>query len=202
MALTCESTFHIFFVIYFLFVGWIRAYYTGLANATGETISKLEEGVLLRRIRYSLGLPVLIAAILYVLSPNWMRWSQWEGLSPILRWLGIFICGFGLYLYWWTHSHLGKNFTNTIYIRSKARLVTSGPYRWIRHPMYVSAVLMCVGSALIAANWFIGGLGLVLLIIIMIFRTPIEEKRLLDHYGEAYRQYMEHTDRFFPKIFH
>jgi protein-S-isoprenylcysteine O-methyltransferase Ste14 len=83
--------------------------------------------------------------------------------------------------------------------RREHTLVIDGPYRWVRHPFYGSVVLFVLGMSLIAANWFLlvtGGLVIGLLII----RTRTEEEKLLGHFGDSYRAYVERTGRFVPKI--
>jgi protein-S-isoprenylcysteine O-methyltransferase Ste14 len=100
---------------------------------------------------------------------------------------------------WWVFSNLGNNVTPTIVTRQKARLVTSGPYRWIRHPLYVMGLIVFIGFALGAENWFIAltaSLGFVLLTI----RARKEEARLIEKFGDQYRLYMRNTGRFFPKL--
>jgi protein-S-isoprenylcysteine O-methyltransferase Ste14 len=78
-------------------------------------------------------------------------------------------------------------------------LVTTGPYRWVRHPFYVSVLLLVCGAALLAANWFIGVCGL-LVFALQAIRTRIEERKLVERFGEEYRLYMKRTGRFAPRF--
>lgn len=117
--------------------------------------------------------------------PAWLRWS---GLVPGL------LCPLLMY---WTLSHLGKNLTDTALTRRDATLVTSGPYRWVRHPFYVTAALLLLSVTLLSANLAIGAAGLLVLGLLAV-RTPKEEEMLLDRFGEAYAEYMSQTGRFFP----
>ncbi|MFQ5729825.1 MAG: methyltransferase family protein, partial [Waddliaceae bacterium] len=149
-----DYPFHTLFLMYSLVMISYRAYYMGYVDASGETVPKLEEGLTLRRIRYSLGAPFILGGLLYLLNPGWMQWSQWEGLSDLLRWMGVIVLTGSAFLYGWTHRHLGKNFTDTVYVRKKSTLIHSGPYSWVRHPMYVSGMMAAVGISLATANWF------------------------------------------------
>jgi len=177
-----------------------RSYYTGYAAASGEAVPKFEEGFILRRIREVLGVPCLLGIALYLINPDWMHWSQWSDLPKLLRWFGVFLLAGSAALYGWTHCFLGKNFTDTVFIRQQATLIQSGPYHWVRHPMYVSGIMGAVGIFLVTANGLIGVLGITPMLVIMVWRTPIEEKKLLERYGEKYRKYMETTGRYFPKM--
>ena len=64
----------------------------------------------------------------------------------------------GLVLVWMFRT-LGRNLTDTVVTRNQHTLVTSGPYRWVRHPFYSSAALLILGSSLAAATWlfFVAG---------------------------------------------
>jgi len=82
--------------------------------------------------------------------------------------------------------------------RSQATLITRGPYRWVRHPFYVTAALLMFSVTLLTANWLIGASGLVVLALLAI-RTPKEEQMLVERFGDEYRKYMAKTGRFFPR---
>ena len=82
--------------------------------------------------------------------------------------------------------------------REQATLVTTGPYRWIRHPMYTAALTLGVAATLITANavMAIGGLGMFAL---LAARSRTEERRLIEKFGDAYRDYQRRTGRFLPR---
>ena len=77
-------------------------------------------------------------------------------------------------------------------------LVTTGPYRWVRHPMYTSIFVWALAYFLMSANWFIGAtwLGLGLLAVRV---AEAEEVALTEKFGEAYRVYIRRTGRFLPR---
>ena len=99
----------------------------------------------------------------------------------------------------WTLGSLGKNFTDTVVTRTHHTLVTTGPYRWVRHPFYVCAGLVTLAVSLIMANaFFLVSGGLILLLLAL--RTRVEEANLLSPFGDDYRNYMDRTGRFFPRF--
>jgi protein-S-isoprenylcysteine O-methyltransferase Ste14 len=78
-------------------------------------------------------------------------------------------------------------------------LVTSGPYRWVRHPFYDATALSMLANALAAANWFLLLTGSAVLILI-VARTRKEEANLRLRFGDSYQAYVERTGRFVPKV--
>jgi protein-S-isoprenylcysteine O-methyltransferase Ste14 len=98
----------------------------------------------------------------------------------------------------WTFRSLGKNLTDTVVTRQEHSLVTHGPYRWVRHPLYDSATLLFVAVSLMAANWFVFVTGVVVLLLLIV-RTRTEEAKLVARFGDRYRAYMERTGRFIPR---
>ena len=98
----------------------------------------------------------------------------------------------------WVFRSLGRNITDTVTVRSEATLVTRGPYRWMRHPLYTFgfAGFACLGLA--AANAALIGAALVAIALIRA-RTPIEERMLVERFGDDYLDYMLHTPRWLPR---
>ncbi len=102
-------------------------------------------------------------------------------------------------LFYWVATSLGKNITDTVVTRREATLVTQGPYHWVRHPLYSVAAVFLVALALLLSNWFILLMGISALVVLAI-RTPIEEAKLIEKFGDEYREYMKHTGRFIPRL--
>jgi protein-S-isoprenylcysteine O-methyltransferase Ste14 len=106
------------------------------------------------------------------------------------------MCGLGLF--GWMFRHLGLNVTSTSMPRATATLVTTGPYRWVRHPMYSAALVLLVAATLLTANWVVAAGGTVA-IALLVARSRVEEQRLVEKFGEAYREYQRSTGRFLPR---
>lgn len=100
-----------------------------------------------------------------------------------------------------THKELGKNWSITLEIRDKHRLVSGGPYALVRHPMYTSFLMMAVGQALLLANWFVGLAGLAGFALLFFLRVDREERMMLDTFGTEYRTYMDRTKRIIPFVY-
>lgn len=98
----------------------------------------------------------------------------------------------------WSIHTLGHYFTDRARIVDGHRLITSGPYRWLRHPAYSGLALVFVGLPL-ALGSVAGGVCCALLLPLALrFRVRIEERQLAEHFGAAWQEYARRTPRFFP----
>lgn len=140
-----------------------------------------------------------ISIVIYIIYPAWISWAAWP-LPTWLRWIGVLPGAACVLLLAWIFHSLGKNFSTSLAIRTDQTLVTYGPYRWVRHPMYTAFVMLWVAFLLISANWLIGLTGLAGYALTMIVRTPMEEQMMVDKFSARYMEYMTHTGRFLPKL--
>lgn len=183
-----------------LFTGiGISSYFRRKADReSGERISRRVDGTAFMRIIQLGGLILWLSPLVYLINPAWMAWSR-IGLPEWMRWLGVVLgvlCAFGIY---WLFSSIGSGITPTSATRKQHQLVTSGPYRWIRHPLYTFGSSLFIALGMIADNWFIALLG-ILAFIAMASRTPKEEANLIQKFGDEYRDYMKRTGRYFPRL--
>src|SRR6266498_5022592 len=185
-------------LILFTAIG-ISAYFRRKADRdTGEKISRSVDGSAMMTAIKIGGLVLWLSPLVYLIDPHWMAWSK-IGLPEWTRWLGVVIgilCVFGIY---WLFSSIGSGITPTSATRKQHTLVTSGPYRWVRHPLYTVGASMFIAFGMLADNWFIGLLG-ILTFMLMAIRTPKEEANLIEKFGDEYRAYMKRTGRFLPRL--
>ena len=193
-----ESLFHTISVVVIGLCLSISIYFRRKAAQTGDKIDVKEEGALILNLRRVFGLLLWLSILAYLVNPAWMAWSSLP-LPLWLRWVGAGLMAACLPLIYWVFSSLGKNVTPTVVTRQEHSLVTHGPYRWVRHPLYTVGFLAFAGLSLAAANWFIGGV-LVLGVIPLALRTPVEEARLVERFGDDYRVYMQRTGRYWPRL--
>ena len=126
-----------------------------------------------------------------------MEWSRLD-LSPWLRWSGAGLGAASLPLAHWVFSSIGENITPTVTTRRDHELVTDGLYRWVRHPQYSVGSTFWVSLSLLAANWFMG-LASLLVLAMLLVRLPKEEEKLIERFGDEYREYMKRTGRLLPR---
>jgi len=191
------DVFHATFIVLFLAMAAVRIFYR-LKARTGRKEQKTAEPAAWL-VRILMGGPVMLAIWVYLFRPRMLNWSSLP-LPPAWRWTGAVIFAGSVAGLAWVHLALGKNFSSELRIRSDQTLVTSGPYRYVRHPMYSAFLLMFFGMGLLAANWFIGTAGLIVIILIMLFRVPREEEMMVNTFGDQYRRYASATDRFLPRL--
>ena len=183
-----------------LFTGMgISSYFRRKADRdSGEKIPRAVDGTVLMTIIRIGGLILWLSPIVYLINPAWMAWAK-IGLPEWVRWLGVLmgtLCVLGIY---WLFSSIRTGITPTSATRKEHQLVTHGPYRWVRHPLYTVGSSMFISFGMMADNWFIAMLG-VLTFILMAIRTPKEEANLIEKFGDEYREYMKQTGRFFPRL--
>jgi len=194
-----EVPFRIALVIVILLIMVIGLYHRIQAASSGEKISHKDEGYVFFAVLRLSGLCLWIATLAYLISPSSVQWATFPVQSAV-RWFGVGMGLFSSLLMYWTMSNLGKNLTDTVVTRADATLVTTGPYRLVRHPFYVTASFLMGSVTLLTANWLIG-LGCLLVLVLLAVRTPKEEQRLIDKFGQQYRDYMAKTGRFVPRLF-
>ncbi len=168
------------------------------AEKAGEPISWNEEGAAVMILLRLFGLAGWLSVIIYLINPEWMRWSEIQ-LPMWARWIGVVTGIISVPLMYWLFKSIGKNITQTVKTRKEHELVTSGPYRWVRHPLYSVGTLLFLSFALMASNWFIGLVTLLSLMMLMI-RLPREEANLIERFGDEYKNYMKRTGRLIPKL--
>lgn len=78
-------------------------------------------------------------------------------------------------------------------------IVTEGPYRWVRHPLYSVGTVFWIALSLVLANWAILLMS-VLIFVFIVRRTRIEEEKLIEAFGQRYDAYRTTTGRFMPRL--
>jgi protein-S-isoprenylcysteine O-methyltransferase Ste14 len=192
--LACKVT----LICLYSFFSVIRIVYYQRAKKAGYS-TVVEE-----RKRYSIWLSIFICYTVftffaYILFPGIFSWAE----IPLPVWsriTGMVIGILSLIWFIWIHQSLGNNLSVRLSIKDKQMLVTDGPYRWIRHPMYSAFYLLHIAVFLLTANWFIGVTWLAGLTIIIFIRVQREEMMLRTRFGNQYSLYIERTGRFIPRI--
>jgi len=138
------------------------------------------------------------AVLLYMIYPDWMTQFSLP-LSIWLRWIGVVVAISSFPLFAWAIRALGEQFSPRLQVTEKHKLVTSGPYRWIRHPMYTAEFVFYFGLAVESANWVVA-LAILIGPALLYARVSKEEAMLIERFGDEYRVYIKRTGRFFPRF--
>jgi len=195
-----ESTFRIFLTILFasfIFI-WLRNFFS--VGISRNALYTPTEGLLVAVPLRLLLVASVVGMVVYLVNPARMAWSTIP-LPLWMRWLGFPVGLCAIFLVHWVLKSLGQNFSTSLTIKEKQTLVTHGPYRRVRHPMYTAFILLWVAFLLLSANWFIGFTGIVAFVWTTVIRTPKEEEMMFDRFGEEYLAYKQRTGRYLPRRF-
>jgi protein-S-isoprenylcysteine O-methyltransferase Ste14 len=119
---------------------------------------------------------------------------------PAQAWLGALVFGGSIALFHATHRELGRNWSISLNLREGHQLVTTGVYRYVRHPMYSAFWLWAIAQCLLLPNWIAGPAGLVGFGTLYLGRIGREEALMIESFGEEYRVYERNTARIVPWI--
>jgi protein-S-isoprenylcysteine O-methyltransferase Ste14 len=193
-------TFRLIIIVQLVAMAVIRAYF-GAPRARGAaqaTAPRRAEPPWLTVTLLAIAVLHFGAILAYLASPPLVGWSAFDVAVPI-RWLGILISCLGVAGEIWAAVALGGSYSPMLRVAEERVVVTAGPYRWIRHPLYAFWLPTMAGLGVAAGNGFILVSGAVLILVLMIVRVPREEAMMVEGLGEAYRQYMTRTGRLVPR---
>ncbi len=189
-------TFRLVFAVVFLLLFGIVGTYRRKAQA-GRRIDYSKEGsAMLIALRLG-GLLLWGYCFLYVAYPRLLDWSFFD-VPPELRWVGAAVAIVLIPFVVSAQRALGRNVSPTVITHEDHELVTSGPYRWVRNPLYTAGVLLFTSLGLVSASWYLIA-GAALAFALVRLRLPKEETELEARFGQEYRDYARRTGRFLPR---
>lgn len=177
----------------------LSAFHRRRARVEGGAIPRSREGVWLLLGRVLVAVPLFGGVVTYSVNPSWMAWASFAA-PAWLRWLGVGLGALSVPSVHWVLSTLGRNVSATVLTKDQHELVRHGPYRWIRHPLYTTGVVLFAALGLIAANWFILTFTLLALVSIRFVVVPREEQELIARFGSKYKRYIRCTGAMIPRF--
>ena len=194
-----ETVFRIIIPVLIIGFALHRGYYVKYHSKPEDaTVKKREEGII-SKIAGLLGMLGFLSVIVYAVNPNWLAFASLS-FPAWLRWLGVGIALAGFALLQWSQVTLANSWSDTPRMMKEQTLITSGPYRTIRHPIYTAFILILGSTLFIASNWLIGLCWAGMTILEVVSRIRFEESLMLEFFGEQYREYMKKTGRLLPKV--
>jgi len=106
---------------------------------------------------------------------------------------GFLILLFSLYLFRVTHKALGKMWSHSLDLRENHKLVKTGIYEKVRHPMYSAFWAWAIGAVFLIPNWVAGFSAIIGFGTLYFLRVGQEEQMMIDEFGDDYRAYMQQT---------
>jgi protein-S-isoprenylcysteine O-methyltransferase Ste14 len=157
-----------------------------------------------RKSKFDVSLIILVAVGQILLPFLWLCFDIFSfadyRLHPLALVVGILTLISGLWLFQRSHADLGDNWSVSLEVREKQKIVSNGVYKYIRHPMYSGLFLYGGAQAFLLSNWIIGPAGVVTFAILYSGRIRSEEKMMLEQFDEEYSTYMRATKRLIPKV--
>ncbi|TFG28789.1 isoprenylcysteine carboxylmethyltransferase family protein [Candidatus Thorarchaeota archaeon] len=198
--------FRISFLMLWATFGVVRGYYARKTK-THESLSGVTEKLKAAERDMSTAFKILtgvitvvggVGLILYLLAPPWWTWTYLP-LGEWFQWLGIFVAIPPIFYLIWVHRHLDTQWSIALELQEDHKLIKTGPYKKVRHPMYLGIFIYTIGLIFISAD-----------ILVFLFfgfsiwvnyrRIPDEEQMMIDEFGDEYREYMEHSGKLLPPV--
>jgi protein-S-isoprenylcysteine O-methyltransferase Ste14 len=202
--MTTELVYRVSFVVLFTLFWIVRIYYVRKTRDPDAPRSRKERREAMKKEGVTGILLVVLTPVervlilLFVWGPVWMSWT--DLVFPFwVHWVGTGLMIISLPLVVWVHGTLGRHYSYALETKTEQKLVTSGPYSRVRHPLYSAHNLKNLGLILLTGN--------IPLIFFAIFGVPLtyvrikdEERMMVEQFGSEYEEYMKRTGRIFPKL--
>ena len=121
-------------------------------------------------------------------------------VSPILMAAGLALVALGILLAMWARQHLGRNWSGEITIKVDHRLIRSGPYRLLRHPIYTGLLTMYAGAALVTGER-LSAVGVAVVVIAYWRKIRLEERNLAVAFGDEWETYRGESWALVPGVY-
>jgi protein-S-isoprenylcysteine O-methyltransferase Ste14 len=199
MNMDKEKIFRSLFILAFLAMMVIRFYYQSKIFRDKKKI-EIKEG------RFSLiagsaaALTSMVFGAEYIFSPGFFSFAYVMKYPVWARWLGALALAVGISLLGFAHHHLGKSFHSLVVSKEDQTLVETGPYRWIRHPIYTAYLINYLGGGLLSGNIVLTVVPFTLYAVLVVIRMGQEEKVMEELFGQKYIEYEKRTGRLLPRI--
>jgi protein-S-isoprenylcysteine O-methyltransferase Ste14 len=166
-------------------------------RSRGVKVIRSHKGVL-ETILLTLAWLAFFVPLVWVVAPVFAFADYSLHLAPLLA--GVACLAVGLWMFARSHADLGTNWSLTLEVREKHKLVTQGIYGTVRHPMYSALLLYSLGQVLVVPNWIAGPSYGVAMAFLIAFRVGPEERMMLEEFGKDYEAYVERTKRLVPGV--
>jgi protein-S-isoprenylcysteine O-methyltransferase Ste14 len=141
--------------------------------------------------RLAYALPIVVGAALLA----W-RDAPWAALlalrlwprSPAVYWIGLAVLVAGLGFSVWARVHLGRNWSGAVTVKEGHELIRSGPYAYVRHPIYTGILTGVIGTA-VCSGTLRAALGLAIVVAALLVKARTEERFMRETFPDEYPRY-------------
>jgi protein-S-isoprenylcysteine O-methyltransferase Ste14 len=174
------------FVAYWA-ISWLRVKRTKTAESLNSRLATILPMVLVFELLFSNALRVGPLRLRFLPVEDWIVWS------------GIALTSLGVALAIWARYSIGQYWSARVTLKEGHRVIRSGPYAWVRHPIYTGMLLAAMGTALVIGEW--RGVLAVTVMWAAHYRKALREEALLTReLGEEYVSYRRSTGFLFPRL--
>lgn len=130
--------------------------------------------------------------------PGWLE-DTWISGGLTRYWIAVTVVAAGLALSIWARRALGRNWSGTVAVKEDHELIQSGPYAWVRHPIYSGILLMILGTGL-ASGRAHALLAFPIAVSALWLRSRAEERWMGEVFGERYAAYRRKSWALIPRL--
>jgi len=190
------NIFQIIFTIDLIVIGIIRIYF---GKHRLKTQYKISINPIIERINsYLVSFGMIYFPLMNILFGYFGKF--FIEIPNIFKIISSIIMTIDIIIFYLSHKDLADSWSPFLEIKDKQKLVKTGIYKYIRHPMYLSMWIFAIFEGFVLSNYFIGIFGVLTWANLYFVRVSNEEKMMLDTFGEEYEKYIENTGRLLPKI--
>lgn len=185
--------------MFFSFFNWLCWGLFGLVWILGAVYNSYKAPEAKQKLfRYDWLILAVLAWLISHYAPFYFR-TLFRFNIPLLQWVGTAFLLLSTMFTLWSRWVLGKMWATNAAIKTEHRLVTTGPYRITRHPIYTGILGMILGSA-ISLGEGLGFFGLIVIVIFFLNRIRMEEQLMTESFGEQYLQYKKRIPKLLPRL--
>jgi protein-S-isoprenylcysteine O-methyltransferase Ste14 len=188
-------TLHYWLLVPALWIAWGIYWYAAAANVKA---ARRREPPLSRAAHL---VPLIAAIYLMAARDSGEGWlfSKFLTRSMISFWGGVIVLATGLAFSIWARRYLGRNWSGIVTVKENHELIRTGPYRWVRHPIYSGLLVGFAGTAITVGEWR-GIVATVLTAYAFLLKIRLEERLMIETFGDAYRRYRSEVKALIPFI--
>jgi protein-S-isoprenylcysteine O-methyltransferase Ste14 len=199
IAMNTETIFRALFILAVIAMVVIRVFYQSRVLRDQRRV-EIREGIVSLVAGSIAALTTIVFGAEYILAPGVFSFAYVVRYPAWLRALGALLLAGGIALLAFSHHHLGRSFHSLVVSKEDQVLVETGPYRWVRHPIYTAYLINYVGGGLLAGNLILTVAPVSAYAILVALRMGKEEAVMRERFGQAYIAYQGQTGRLCPRL--